>query len=51
VKKFKTGMPVRLNVREKEIRLDAAVITYELATGKAVAVEPVHRMYKEEDFK
>ena len=48
VKKFKTGMPVRLNVREKEIRLDAAVITYELTTGKAVAIEPIQRMYKEE---
>ena len=48
VKKFRTGMPVRLNVREKEIRLDAAVITYELATGKAVAIEPIQRMYKEE---
>ena len=48
VKKFKTGMPVRLNVREKEIRLDAAVITYDPATGKAVAIEPVQRMYKEE---
>lgn len=47
LKKFRTGMPVRLNVKETGIRLDAAVITYELATGKAVAVQPIRRMFAE----
>lgn len=50
VKKFKTGMPVRLNVREKGIRLDAAVISYDPATGRAVAIEPIQKMYQEEKY-
>lgn len=42
--KFTTGMPVRLPVVEKgAIRLDAVVITYSAADGKASAVEAVSR--------
>ena len=38
VRKFRTGMPTRLNVTEHDIRLDYAVISYELMTGRAVAI-------------
>ena len=38
VRKFRTGMPTRLNVTEHDIRLDYAVISYELMTGHAVAI-------------
>lgn len=41
VKKFRTGMPTRLPVTEKEIRLDAAVISYELTTGRAVSIKAI----------
>ena len=40
--KFSTGLPNRLEVVEKGlIRLDAAVISYDLKTGKATGIEPV----------
>ena len=40
LKKFRTGMPVRLPVVEKgAIRLDGVLITYDAATGRASAVE------------
>ena len=45
LRKFRTGMPVRLNVTEKNIRLDAAVISYELNTGKAVAIRPLSEFH------
>ena len=48
VRKFRTGMPQRLPVCEKNIRLDGAVVSYELNTGKAVAIKPISRMYQEE---
>ena len=49
VRKFRTGMPQRLPVCEKKIRLDGAVVSYELATGRAVAIKPISRMYQEEN--
>jgi len=45
VNKFRTGMPQRFPVCEKNIRLDGVVVSYDLATGKAVAVKPISRMY------
>ncbi|NOY74468.1 MAG: YmdB family metallophosphoesterase, partial [Kiritimatiellaeota bacterium] len=41
--KFVTGMPKRLPVNEKNIRLDAVVVSYDLATGKAAAITPISR--------
>ena len=44
VKKFTTGMPMRLSVVEKGlIRLDAAVVTYDYMTGRASAIEAISR--------
>ena len=44
VKKFTTGMPMRLPVVEKGlIRLDAAVVTYDYMTGRASAIEAISR--------
>ncbi len=48
VRKFRTGMPQRLPVCEKNIRLDGAVVSYELMSGKAVAIKPISRMYQQE---
>ncbi len=40
LKKFRTGMPVRLPVVEKgNIRVDGAVVNYDPATGRAAAIE------------
>jgi hypothetical protein len=40
LKKFRTGMPVRLPVVEKgNVRVDGAVVTYDPATGRASAIE------------
>ena len=39
IKKFRTGMPTRLNVTEQKIRLDYAVLSYELMTGRAVSIK------------
>lgn len=44
LKKFTTGMPVRLPVVEKGIRLDAAVISYDVKTGRASDIKTVSRM-------
>ncbi|MDD3118350.1 MAG: TIGR00282 family metallophosphoesterase [Victivallales bacterium] len=44
IHKFRTGMPMRLPVVEKGIRLDAVVISYDMNTGKATAIHPVSRM-------
>ena len=49
VRKFRTGMPQRLPVCEKKIRLDGAVVSYELATGRALAIKPISRRYQEEN--
>ena len=51
VRKFRTGMPQRLPVCEQNIRLDGAVVSYELATGRAVSIQPISRMYNGEAVK
>jgi metallophosphoesterase (TIGR00282 family) len=43
IKKFTTGMPTRLPVEEKDIRLHAAVISYDPATGRATAINAFSR--------
>ncbi len=48
VRKFRTGMPTRLNVVENNIRLDACVISYEMNTGRAVAIQTISRKYNPE---
>ena len=49
LKKFRTGMPVKLEVVEDRIRYDAVVIRYELNTGRAVSIVPVSEEYKPEE--
>ncbi|MCF6176635.1 MAG: YmdB family metallophosphoesterase [Victivallaceae bacterium] len=44
VEKFRTGMPQRLPVVEKGIRLDAVVVSYDMMTGKATAIKNISRM-------
>jgi calcineurin-like phosphoesterase len=44
LKKFTTGMPVRLPVVEKGIRLDAAIVSYDVKTGRATDIRIVSRM-------
>lgn len=44
VDKFRSGMPRRLPVVEKGIRLDAVVISYDPETGKASKITPISRM-------
>jgi len=44
IRKFRTGMPTRLPVVETGIRLDAAIVTYDLNTGRASAIKTVSRM-------
>ncbi len=44
IHKFRTGMPVRLPVVETGIRLDAAVISYDMSTGRATAIKPISRL-------
>ena len=48
VRKFRTGMPTKLNVVEENIRLDAALVSYELKTGRAVAIKTLSEMYVKE---
>ena len=43
IDKFATGMPKRLPVNDKDIRLDAVVVSYDLKTGKASSITPVSR--------
>ncbi len=45
IRKFRTGMPTKLSVVEENIRYDAVVISYEMNTGKAVAIQPVSEIY------
>ncbi len=47
MQKFTSGMPTRLPVEEKGIRLDAVVITCDSATGKAKKIVPISRMNTE----
>ena len=49
VRKFRTGMPTRLNVTEKNIRLDYAVISYEMTTGHAVSIKAYSEFYTPEN--
>lgn len=44
VDKFVSGMPKRLPVNEKNIRLDAVIISYDVNTGKADKITPISRM-------
>ncbi len=41
LRKFTTGMPTKLPVVEKDIRLDAAVISYDPGTGRAASIAPL----------
>jgi len=50
VRKFRTGMPTRLNVTENFIRLDYAVISYELETGRAVAIRAASEFFTPENL-
>ena len=44
LRKFRTGMPGRLPVVEEGIRIDAVVVTYDINTGRASAIQRVSRM-------
>ncbi len=44
VNKFCSGMPHRLPVVEKGIRLDAAVISYDHLTGRAIGIKNISRI-------
>jgi len=41
LKKFTTGLPNRLPVEEKDIELDAVIVTYDYMTGRASAIERI----------
>ena len=42
LRKFTTGMPIRLNVVESgAMRVDAVVVSFDRATGRATAIEPL----------
>ena len=43
MKKFRSGMPRRLPVAEGVVRLDACVISYDYATGRATGITPISR--------
>ena len=45
IAKFRTGMPHKFPVVETGIRLDAAVIRYDMMTGKALEIKPISTMY------
>ena len=45
IAKFRTGMPHKFPVVETGIRLDAAVIRYDMQTGKALEIKPISVMY------
>lgn len=44
VKKFRSGMPSRLPVVEEGIRLDAVVVSYDMRSGRATAIENISIM-------
>lgn len=48
IRKFRTGMPTKLTVVEKDIRLDACIISYEMDTGKAIGIKAFSRIYHPE---
>lgn len=41
IRKFRTGMPNRLPVVEKEIRLDAVIVSYDEKSGRATAIKNI----------
>lgn len=41
IKKFRTGMPTKIPAVEKNIRLDAVVISYNILTGKASEIKNI----------
>ncbi len=41
LKKFTSGMPQKLPVVEKDIRLDAVVLSYDMATGRATDIKNI----------
>ena len=41
INKFVTGMPKRLPVYEKDIRLDAVILSYSYETGKAISIKNI----------
>ncbi len=45
--KFETGMPCRLPVEEHGIRLDGAVVSFNLSDGKATAIKNISIMHNE----
>lgn len=49
INKFVTGMPKRLPVNDKDTRLDAVVISYDIKTGKANNIINISRMVDAED--
>ena len=44
VKKFRTGMPMRLPVEDQGIRMDGVIIDYDPITGKASSIKNFSRM-------
>lgn len=48
LRKFRTGMPTKLEVVEENIRYDAVVLTYEMMTGRAVSLTPVSELFDPE---
>ena len=51
IKKFRTGMPTRLPVVETGTRLDGAVVSYELETGRAVSLKAFSEFAPDEQIK
>lgn len=49
VRKFRSGMPTRLEVVEKNIRLDYCIVSYDMLTGKAVKIENSSIFYNPEE--
>ena len=41
IKKFTTGMPQKLPVVEKDIRLDAVIVSYDMNTGRATEIKNI----------
>lgn len=46
--KFRSGMPRRLPVADGPVRLDAVVVTYNPDDGRAVAIQNISRIFKDE---
>ncbi len=50
VDKFRSGMPRRLPVAETPVRLDAVIISYNVADGRATAIKNISRIYEPDEF-